>query len=814
MDSFWQDLRYSLRVIAKNPSLTAVAVIALALGIGANTAIFSVVDAVLFRALPYRDPGTLAWATNYLPEQKQSLVFPDIYGAWRKQNHSFQSIAAYSPNADFTLTGAGTAERLHGGKVTESFLPLLGVSPRLGRNFSPEEDRPGGPLAVLLSDHLWRSQFGADPAAVGRVIALDKNSYTVVGVLPPDFEFLDNTTADLLVPFQLSDSSIQVSQGRVTIRIEAMRVVARLRPGVMLAAAQAELADINKTVLPKMPGGFAQMLSTQQAQVSSLHAHQVGNVKPALLVLLGAVAFVLLIACANVANLQLARGAAREKEMAIRGALGAGRGRLARLLFTESAAVALMGGAAGLLLAAGIIRMIRHYGPTNIPHLLSSRLDLRVLFFTLGISLLTGLLFGLAPVLAAFRVSLNDTLKEGGASGGSGAGTRRPQKALLVVEIALSLVLFICAGLLIRSFQRLTAIQTGFSADNVLTARVSLPLNEYRAPEQQRAFFTQLVSRLQALPGATAAGAASSLPFRAGGAMLSVQIEGQPPTDLMRTRIPVAALNIVTPGYFSALRVPLKSGRLLDERDGANAPGAIVVNQAFIRQFLPHDDPLGKRVHLGPEGFSTIVGVVADVKQRSLTAEITPEIFAPLEQQPTPSLNLVIRASMNPLSLVSAVRQHILDLDSNVPLYSVQTLDDVVAAQMASQRFNAIALAAFAGLAVLLAAVGIYGVMAYAVGQRTREIGVRMALGAAPADVLRMVLRQGLVLALFGVALGLGGAFFATRLMRTLVFGVTTTDPATFIGVTTILVLVAVAACWIPARRATRVDPVVALRYE
>src|ERR1019366_803124 len=410
METLWQDLRYSLRVMAKSPGFVAVAVIALALGIGANTAIFSVVDAVLFRALPYKDPGQLVWVTNFNPQQGQNLVFGDIYAGWRNQSHVFDSIAAYSTSAEFSLTGVGQPQHVRGGRVTASFLPTLGIYPEIGRNFTADEDRPGGPQAVLLSNALWRSQFNGDPAILGHVIALEGNQYTVVGVLRRDFEFMDNNPADVLVPFQLSEQSVENSNGRITVRIQALSVIARLRPGITLAAVTPELDAISDRVLATLPAGI-KGLAGRQAQVFTLHDHQVGSVQRALLILLGAVGFVLLIACANVANLQLARSVAREKEVAIRGALGANRWRLAQLLLTESSAVALTGGVAGLLLAAWVIRLVQRFGPTNIPHLAGARLDVHVLLFTLGVALLTGLLFGLAPMLAAFRVSLNDTLK-------------------------------------------------------------------------------------------------------------------------------------------------------------------------------------------------------------------------------------------------------------------------------------------------------------------------------------------------------------------------------------------------------------------
>jgi predicted permease len=815
-----QDVRYGVRNMLRTPGFTAVTILTLALGIGANTAIFSVVNAVLFRALPYRDAGKLVWATNFMTSQGQNLVFADEYAGWRTQNHLFENIAAYSASAERTLTGTGSPERLRGAQVTASFLTVLGVTPQLGRNFLPEEDRPAGSKAVLLSDPVWRANFGGDPKVIGRVIALDDTPYTVIGVLPRDFEFLDNSRADMLVAFQLADTSMEISNGKVRGRIQPLSVVARLRPGASLAATVSELDAINKRVIDSLPGNMKRLLGEGQAQVFPLHDHEVGNVRPALLVLLGAVGFVLLIACANVANLQLARAAAREKEVAIRGALGAGRWRLARLLLTESSAVALAGGVAGLLLAAWAIRVIHRYAPENIPHLQVARVDLGVLVFTLAVSLLTGILFGLAPVLAAFRVSLNNTLKESGAQSGTGAGTRRVQRVLMVAEIALSFVLFIGAGLLVKSFRQLTAIQPGFDPHGVLTARVALPLDQYQSADQQRAFFQQLVERLQSLPGVASAGATTSIPLRGSMMISTIQIEGQPPSDFTVATVPQASINAVTPGYFSALRVPLIEGRLLGERDGANAPYSVVVNQAFVRRFLEKEDPIGKRFDSGlfpgsggPHTW-TIVGVIGDTKQRGLASDIMPEVTASALQWPQFMMTLVLRTSVEPLSLVSAVRKHVSDLDRNLPVFGVQTMEDMLSAEVASQRFNAGALAGFAGLAVLLAAVGIYGVMAYAVSQRTREMGVRIALGAGQGSVLRMILGQGLRLAVLGVALGLAASFGLTRLMSGLLFGVKPSDPETFVFVTGALLVVAVAACWIPAWRATRVDPVIALRYE
>jgi len=821
MDGWLQDLKYSLRVIAKNPSFVAVAVLALGLGIGANAAIFSVVNAVLFRQLPYRDPARLVWATNFIQSQKQNLVFADVYSGWRSQNRTLENIAAYSASAEYSLTGAGTPQRLRGGQVTASFLEVLGVTPQVGRNFLPEEDRPGGAKAVLLSDSVWRETFGGDPAVVGKTIALDDVPYTVVGVLPRNFEFLDNNPADLLVPFQLADSSIQISSGHVMVRIQAFSVLGRLRAGATLNQVLGELNDINKRVMTNLPANMKR-LGEAEAQAFSLYDHEVGNVRPALLILLGAVGFVLLIACANVANLQLARAADREREVAIRGALGAGRWRLARLLTTESVAVSLVGGLAGLGLAGAVIQLIHRFAPANVPHLRDAQLDLQVLLFALGISVLTGILFGLAPVLAAFRVSLDETLKETAGYGSTGTGVRRAQRVLTVAEVALAIVLLTGAGLLVKSFRNLMAVPIGFDSHSVVAARVALPLDRYMSVDQQRSFFQELTQRLQALPGVTSAGATASIPLRGNAMMSSVLLEGQAPTEMSMANMPVTRINAVMPGYFAALRVPLIEGRLLDERDGQGAMLAVVVNQAFVKRFLANEDPIGKRFTAGlgaggpqnPPQLWTIVGVVGDTKQRGLASETLPEVTATAWQWPRFQMTLTLRTSVEPLSVISAVRKQVNDLDKDLPLYGVQTMDDILSEEVASQRFNAGALAGFAIVAALLAAVGIYGVMAYAVGQRTREIGVRMAMGAAPQNVLRMVLKQGLGLALIGVLIGVGASLALTRLMNSLLFGVKASDPVTYAGVAAGLTLIALLACWIPARRATRVDPVIALRYE
>ncbi|MFZ0818865.1 MAG: ABC transporter permease [Candidatus Acidiferrales bacterium] len=810
MADFLQDLRYAFRMLRKSPGLTAVVILTLALGIGANSAIFSVVNSVLLRPLPYRDPARLVWIGDYLPSAKESLVFDVDYFAWRKHCTSFEQITAYTPGTEFTMTGAGDAERISSVRATWTYLRTLGVAPQLGRDISAEEDIPNGPPVALLSNSLWRRRFSADPAVVGRTIVLDGNLYTVIGVLPRGFEFPGSRRSDLLVP--LAHADLEVSPSR---SILFVRVIARLNPGVTPEAAETEVDTVTRPFHAALPGGYAKMFANSQAQVMLLHDRLVGDSRKALLLLLGAVGFVLLIACANVASLQLARAAAREKEIAVRGAMGAGRWRLARQLFTESALTGIAGGVAGLAVGVWLVALVRHYGPRNIPHLDVTYLDARVALFTIAVSIFTGILFGLAPVISAFRLSLNDSLKQGGAQGSAGGKVVRPQQALMTLELAMALVLLLGAGLLVRSFVKLVSIPHGFDSHGVLTAQISLPAKTYIKEEQQGEFYSQLMERLRALPGVRSAGASVVLPL--GGPFMStiVQVEGRPPAERTLNLASGTAVNMVTPDFFTALRIPLRAGRYLDKHDAANSTETAVVNETFVRRYFPNEDPIGHRFQMaGSQTLRTIVGVVGDTKQMGAASETMAEIILPFAQSRNPDMFLIIRTDADPMSLIPAVRAVVASLDRDVPVFGAETIDDLLAGQVSSQRFNMALLGGFAGLALLLAAVGIYGVVAYAVGQRTQEIGIRMALGALPENVMRMVLVQGARLAVFGVVLGLGAGIALTRLLGTLLFEVKPTDPVTFAVGALILFAAAIGACWIPARRATRVDPLVALRYE
>jgi putative ABC transport system permease protein len=809
MADFWHDIRYAFRILKNSPGITAVVVLTLSLGIGANSAIFSVVNSVLLRPLPYRDSASLVWITNKLPTRAGTVVFDVDYFAWRKHCTSFADITAYSPGSEYTLTGAGEAERIVAVRATYSYLHTLGISPQIGRDISAEEDRPGAPSVALLSDGFWRRRFSADPGVVGRQITLDGNSYAIAGVLPREFEFPESRKAELLVP--LADAEVDIS---ATKAIMFVRIIARLKPGVTPAAAAVDVDTFSRAFHATFPASFSRMFAGAVPQVMFLRERLVGNVRPALMLLLGAVAFVLLIACVNIASLQLARAAAREKEIAIRGAMGAGRWRLARQLLTESSLIGLCGGVAGLALGVWLVALVRRFGPRAIPHLDVTQLDSRVVLFTIAVSLFSGILFGLAPVFSAFRVSLNDSLKQGGTQSSAGRKAVRPQQVLVTIELGMALVLFIGAGLLTRSFVRLVSIPQGFDSHNVLTARISLPASTYLKDEQQREFYSQLMERLKVLPGVTTAGASSALPLEGMIFSATVQVEGRPPVDKNPGNPWHAAVNMLTPECFTALRIPLKAGRFLDHTDAANTPETGVINEAFVKMFFPNENPLGHRIQAGGNDWRTIVGVVGDTRQSGIASETLPAIYISNEQSPYSDMTLALRTDGDPMSLAPAVRAIVASLDKNVPIFRVETLDTTVASEVASQQFNMALLVGFAALALLLSVIGIYGVTAYAVGQRTHEIGIRLALGAVPANVLRMILLQGAKLAVLGVVLGIGAGIALTRLLSTMLFEVKATDPLTFAAGALILFAAALAACWIPARRATKVSPLVALRYE
>ncbi len=809
METILQDIRYGVRTLIKRPGFTAVAVIALALGIGANTAIFSVVNSLLLRPLPFSEPDKLVqvWEAN-LTRGKSEIPasFPN-FADWRDQNQVFEQVVAYTDHS-FNLTGAGESERIRSALVSPAFFSTLGISPTLGRVFLPEEDQKNKVFSVVMGQRLWQRRFNSDPNIVGKAINLNGDSFTVVGVIAQNAH----------VPLLPADIELwaPVSHGFsfTERRAHYLRVLARLKPEVTVQQAQSDMDSIANSLAERYPDSnmnFSVRLVPLQQQI-------IGNFKTALLVLLGAVVFVLLIASANVANMLMARAASRQKEIGIRMALGAGRARLVRQLLTESLLLAFAGGMVGLLLALWGIDLLVALSPSDIPRVKEIAIDGRVLGFTLTVSILTGIIFGIVPALQASRPDLNETLKEGGRSSTGGIGRQRVRSLLVVAEIALSLVLLVGAGLLMRSFIKLQSVDPGFDSRNVLTMQLDLSGPNYKTGTQVIAFHNLLLEKIKALPGVESASTRSFTPVAsdASYAYLGFVIEGVPLDVANRS---VAYYNAVSPDYFQTMRIPLLKGRQFDHHDVRKALNVAIVNETAARRFFPDGDPIGKRVSFNDENpteedWSTIIGVVKDTKPRSLDGESVAEMYMPYDQQPESIMSLMIRTTNKPETMASAVRSELQSLDGNQPVYSIRTLDSVLSESVATPRFRTFLLGVFAAVALILAVVGIYGVMSYSVSQRKHEIGIRMALGAQGSDVLKLVVGQGMKLALIGVVLGVAGAYGLTRLMSSLLYGVTATDPATFIVIPVILVGVALAACAVPARRATRVDPMIALRYE
>jgi putative ABC transport system permease protein len=800
MQALWQDLHYGARLLVKQPGFTAIAVVTLALGIGANTAIFSVVNGVLLRPLPFAEPGRLVWMWGTIRGGgSRASVAPLDFLDYRAQNSTFEQFAAAFSPAPLNLTGGGEPERLTGALVTGDYFQTLGVKAALGQTLLPENEQAGRDQVVVLSHGLWQRRFGGDPKVIGNSLTLSGKSYSVVGVMPPGFSF--PATTEVWLPLNFA-ASAELRQRKA----HFLRPVGRLKAGVTIEQAQADIDAIARRLEAQYPDsntGWGLRLTPLRDEI-------VGDIRPTLLVLFAAVGCVLLIACANVANLLLVRAAARQKEIAVRAALGAGRGRIVRQALTESLLLALLGAGAGLLLAWWGVDFLVRLGADNLPPTARVSLDLSVLAFTLGLAVLTGVLFGLAPALQALKVNLNETLKEGGRSTG-GLHRNRTRHALVVVQVAAAVVLLIGAGLLLRSFARLQQVDPGFDAHGVLTMRIVLPHQQYDTPAKSAAFFARLESELAALPGVEAVGLVSELPLSGQRNDAPFSVVGRPP--VREDQRLGADFRSVNQHYFAALRVPLLRGRNFTAQEVSQSAPVVIVSERLVRAAFPNEDPVGRRVALGFDDVPReIVGVVGDLNHRGLDAPQAATIYLP--RLSVGRTNLVIRAASDPAAVAAAVRQRVRALDPNLPLGGVRPMAEFVGESVAAPRYRTLLVGLFAGVALLLAGVGIYGVMSYAVAQRTHEVGVRMALGAQIGDVMRLVIGQGVKLAFAGVAVGLVTAVALTRLMRALLFGVGATDPLTFVAVALLLAFVALLACYVPARRAARVDPMVALRYE
>jgi predicted permease len=809
MGSFFQDLRYGTRMLTKKPGFTTVAVLTLALGIGANSAIFSVVNAVLINPLPYQSPERLTqfWETNPAKRWTEAPIAPANLFDWQGQNQSFEDIAAYMGTdkrgpglTGLQLTGGSEPERVQALYVTGNLFSVLGVNAMLGRTLT--EDETWDKRVVVLSYGLWQRRFGGDPNIIGQAISLSGRNREVVGVMRPEFYF---PSRDVEMWVSTGWDHKQMSALR---RPHFLRAVGRLKPGVTVEQASAEMTAIAARLEQQYPDTNTQM----GVGVGPFKEWIVSDTRRPLLVFLVAVAFVLLIACVNVANLLLARAATRTREIAIRTALGAPRRRIIKQMLTESFVLAVIGGGLGLFLAWWARDVLVMFSPGNIPRLEESRLDSRVLLFTVGITLLTTIVFGLMPALQSSNLDLTATLKEGGQKGGSQGG--RARNALVVVEVALALVLVIGAGLMIRSFMRLQRVDPGFNPNNGLMLRIDLPGARYPDDTQAIQFFDEAQQRLRSLPGVIHVGATTVPALKGQGYTNDMTIEGAPPEDYVRE----IRHKSITPDYFKAMDIPLLSGRFFDESDSQKAQPTIIVNEAFARRCFPGEDPVGKRVKFARPhekgDWETIIGVVRNEKQDSLSAEPQPEAYKSLMQDTQSSMTLVIRTAVDPTTLMGAVREEIRRLDKDIPPYELKTMNDLVYESLARERFITILLAIFAALALTLASVGIYGVMSYSVSQRTQEIGIRMALGAQRRDIFKQVVGHAMRLSGFGVAVGLVSAFLLTRLMETLLYSVSTTDPLVFGLIALLLSGISFFASYLPARRATKVDAMVALRYE
>jgi putative ABC transport system permease protein len=825
MNSLWQDIRFGLRMLAKNPGFTVVALLTLALGIGANTAIFSVVNAVLLRPLPFAHADRIVAIGESLPGFSSTMPMnaPD-YRAFYERQRSFETLAIYG-DKHFDLAGEGRPERVEGARISSSLFPLLGAAPRLGRAFTQEEESAGHNL-VILSDGLWKRHFGSDPGILGRTVALDRVPYTVVGVMPTGFEFplkgqqWNSEPAEVWVPMAFTAAEIQ-GWGNMYNH----SVLARLKPGVTLGQAQADANSTMAEIERFYPAEFVAYLNGRHigATLTPLNTAITGDVRAPLLVLLVAVGVVLLIACANVANLLLARAARRQREVAVRVALGAGRWRLIRQLLSESLLLGVAAGVAALGVGYGGISALRSLAPEGLPRINEISMDGRVLVFAMVLSIATSVVFGIIPALQAAHVDPQQALKEGGGGRGSGPtrGHRRLQSALIVSQMALAIMLLIGAGLLVRSFARLVDQDPGFRQDRVLAMTVPLPLSAYSHAPQIRGFFEQLLSRTASLPGVNSAGLSTDLPLGAQ-ERDAVEVEGRDPNA---GALPNISQSWIMGDYFSAMGITLKRGRLFTPEERPGKPDVAIISETAARLFWPNQDPIGKRLKFAGPRWRTVIGVASDVKDTSMQAAASPHTYTPYLQEfddlltsttfdELRTLHLAVRTPSDPSATSTSLRDIVASLDPQIAVADVKTMETSVRESLAPQRFNLFVLGLFAVLAMFLAAVGVYGVLSYSVTQRTREIGIKIALGAQSRNLLGNILREGMSLTLAGALIGMAGALVLTRLMASLLYGVTARDPLTFAVVVVLLACVSLAACYLPARRATRIDSLVALRHE
>ena len=796
METLFKDIRYGIRGLLSRPAFTVLVVVTLALGIGANTAIFSVLNAVMLRPLPYADADRLVRIDETEGRGGMGVSPPDLLD-FQQQNHSFENIAGYAGDS-LILTGSGEPLRIQGVNVSHNLFSVLGIGPLLGRSFSADDERQGQNQVAVIGYGLWQRRFGGDRGLIGRQITLDNRSYSVIGVMPREFEFpIQTERVELWTPLSLPDDMSQLRGAHY------LDVVGRIKPHESLTQAHADLEIIAQRIAQQFP-----KLVPGKTTVVPLKQDLIGTVQPYLLMLTGAVMLVFLIATANVTSLMLARSAERQKEIALRTALGASRSRLIRQLLTESLILSLFGGAGGLLLAAWGTDFLIAIAPRDLPRLQTAHLDGWVLLFALGSTLASGFVLGLIPAWRAVVPDLHSTLKEG-ESRSATAPRQALRKGLVVTEVTLALVLLCGAGLLIKTLWKLNAVDPGFDPENVLVSEVVLPKTKYPDDARQTAFFQQLLERIKSLPDVESAGGTSNLPMSGTNMVFLASVEGR------ATAAFPASFRAVTEDYFRTMHIPLRKGRALDDRDTASSQSVVVINETMARQIWPGEEPLGKRIKHGfKEQVAEVVGVIGDVKYAGLDQQTKPEMYAPFSQRPWPFMRIVVRTKSDPMILADLIRTEVQAIDKDQPTDKITTMSSVVGASIATRRFYMRLLGSFAALAFILAAVGIYGVVSYSVAQRTREIGIRMALGAKRTDVLRLVLVEGFRLTMLGVVLGLGGALAVTRLLTDLLFEVKPTDPVIFIALSTLLTVVALLASYIPARRATKVDPLVALRYE